>query len=241
MALRMRSFVALILLSATISLTSSEKSVARSDAGDSSQVSEERISLLGLPSLTFTASSYTTARRGTPHKQLECIGGDAQEAKQRYPMRVDCYNIGIDEEAPADKPRPKWHCVSALHRGVRIENWKVNCEGWSYPDDEFILAGSCWLAYELQYEEELPPPEQGQDGASAAVEDKRRWSGLDNFFSQLRNLLFVLAAVYVFVRFGWPLIVTRTTAAERADPETVPLVKKEDPHRDSGELSSADR
>lgn len=155
----------------------------------------------------------------------------------RYPVRVDCYNVGLDETAPAGRERPKWNCVSALHRGVRIDNWQVNCEGWSYPDDEFILAGSCWLAYELEYEGKVPPSNKGQDGASAEVGDRRRWLGIGKFFTQLRNLLFTLGAVYLFVRFGWSMI-TAKWGASRAAPDAVPLVKAEHPGYASGEAGA---
>lgn len=242
MAPFLRRMTALALLSVLLPISLSKNVAVRSNAGGlSKSTPEDRVSLLALPSLTFTTSSFTVARRDTPHAQLECVGGDAENAKERYPMRVDCYNVGLDESAPAEKPRPKWHCVSALHRSVRIENWNVHCEGWSYPDDEFILAGSCWLAYELDFEQQLPPAEQGADGASAEVEDKRRWSGVGNFFSQQMNLLLVLGAVYLFVRFGWPLIAARKRDRERTGPEAAPLVKKAPPGHASGEASGVQR
>lgn len=233
-----RSVVIFLLLSLLHLALANPASVRSNAGGLSTSTPEDRVSLLALPSLTFTATSFTTARRGTPHAQLECIGGTAATDIERHPVRVDCYNVGLDDTAPAGQPRPKWHCVSALHRGVRIENWQVHCEGWSYPDDEFIIAGSCWLAYELEYEEAVPLPAKGEDGASAAVEDRRRSLGIGNFFRQLRNLLLALGAVYLFVRFGWPMIAARRRASTAA-PDAVPLVKAEHPGYASGEAADA--
>jgi hypothetical protein len=37
----------------------------------------------------------------------------------------------------------KWECKADLNKAVKFGELKVSCEGYDYPNDEYILAGSC--------------------------------------------------------------------------------------------------
>ena len=45
----------------------------------------------------------------------------------------------------------QWECKSELPAGISLGETTVNCEGYSHPDDEYILRGSCGLEYELRW------------------------------------------------------------------------------------------
>lgn len=216
------------LLATLLSLSCAESPSKQATKGLTSKITDDdRESLMSLQALTFTDAGYTTARRGDPHPQLECVGGAASRAKGLQPVRVDCYNTGVDEASPPDRPRPKWHCVTALHRGVRVDNWDVHCEGWSYPDDDFILRGSCWLSYNLEYEEQVPLSEVGQDAASAVAEDQRTSNGFWGFLPNLPILLLLVVGIFVFVMFVMPSLgKIGRNRTQREVSETVPLMSK---------------
>lgn len=123
--------------------------IIASNAATSSTYDPFRLDLLTLPSLTFIASTLTTSRRHQPHPQLLCVTGDACPDQSNLPIRVDCYNSGL---APGDHPpRPKWNCVAVTTPAVTVAEWVVRCEGFSGPEDPFVLKDSCWLQYDLRY------------------------------------------------------------------------------------------
>ena len=59
------------------------------------------------------------------------------------PDVVQCYNKG------SDGIDINWECKADLDKSVRFGELTVSCEGYEYPDDPYILAGSCILQYTL--------------------------------------------------------------------------------------------
>ncbi|KZT42257.1 DUF1183-domain-containing protein [Sistotremastrum suecicum HHB10207 ss-3] len=99
-----------------------------------------RVRLSDIKSLTFFADALTKAKRTPPISQLTCFG----KACELYqPDAVRCINIGgygIDVD---------WKCEADLPNSLRFGRIDVSCEGWSGPDDPYVLKGSCALEYSL--------------------------------------------------------------------------------------------
>ncbi|NXT77245.1 SARAF factor, partial [Zapornia atra] len=48
----------------------------------------------------------------------------------------------------------QWQCKADLDRAYRFGELEVSCEGYDYPEDPYILAGSCSLLFRLELTEE---------------------------------------------------------------------------------------
>ncbi|NWI68366.1 SARAF factor, partial [Todus mexicanus] len=92
--------------------------------------------------LTLRRGQYTTARRTAAVPQLQCTGGSA--GCSRIPEVVQCYNKGWDGYDV------QWQCKADLENTHRFGQIEVSCEGYDYPDDPYILRGSCSLLFRLE-------------------------------------------------------------------------------------------
>ena len=103
----------------------------------------EKIRLRDVQVLTLRSGEMTTGRRSSPVAQLSCVGGSG--AGQGWePGVVQCYNRGWDGR------EVQWECKADMEPTVRFGKVEVVCEGYDYPEDDFILAGSCGLEYTLE-------------------------------------------------------------------------------------------
>ncbi|CAF0739017.1 unnamed protein product [Didymodactylos carnosus] len=91
--------------------------------------------------LTLHKGQKTQARRTSPIPQLKCTGGSARCAFE--PDTVQCYNQG------SDGVDIQWECKAEMPTKYKFGRLSVSCEGYGYPDDPYILAGSCGLEYHL--------------------------------------------------------------------------------------------
>lgn len=91
--------------------------------------------------LTFVRGQKTTGRRNSPISQLEC---SASPSRSYEPDVVQCENRG------GDGVDFQWRCEADLDQAVKFGKIQVSCEGYSYPDDPYILRGSCGLVYTLE-------------------------------------------------------------------------------------------
>jgi hypothetical protein len=82
----------------------------------------------------------TTARRGTPIPQLKCLDGCGEFT----PQTVQCKNAG------SDGVDVQWKCESDMPKEHQFGKIEVSCEGYSYPEDAYILAGSCGLEFSIE-------------------------------------------------------------------------------------------
>jgi len=105
----------------------------------------EKVRLTDVQSLTLYKNQYTTGRRAPPIPQLKCLGGTASKLTDYYPDVVQCYNRGSDGDDV------QWECKADLDNSVKFGKLNVYCEGYDYPDDPYILKGSCGLEYYLDY------------------------------------------------------------------------------------------
>jgi hypothetical protein len=44
----------------------------------------------------------------------------------------------------------QWECKADLNNDIRFGETTVVCEGYDYPDDPFVLVGSCGVEYTLE-------------------------------------------------------------------------------------------
>jgi len=100
------------------------------------------ILLSDVSTLTLHKGQRTQARRVSSIPQLRCVGGSAKG--QYEPDVVQCYNRGTDGVDI------QWECTAEMPRKYKFGRLSVSCEGYAYPEDPYILAGSCGLEYNLE-------------------------------------------------------------------------------------------
>ena len=105
-------------------------------------INENKVLLKNVETLTFSNDLVTTGRRSSPVSQMTCASGPCH----LRPSTVSCKNIGISDKDPS------WDCKAELS-GSKLSYVEVSCEGYDYPDDPYILVGSCGLIYKLQYKD----------------------------------------------------------------------------------------
>lgn len=106
----------------------------------------DRVLLRDVSVLTLHKGRMTSGRRSSPVQQLECVGGTAKG--YFTPTVVQCYNRGWDGNDI------QWECKADMDNAFRFGEVEVTCEGYDYPDDPYILKGSCGLEFTLDLTEE---------------------------------------------------------------------------------------
>ncbi|KAH6941693.1 hypothetical protein HPB50_022685 [Hyalomma asiaticum] len=109
---------------------------------NSADATSDKVRLKDVQALTLRLGQYTTGRRSHPVPQLNCRGGSAGCRDQ--PSVVQCYNRGTDGRDV------QWECKTEMKRSQKFGLIQVTCEGYDYPQDEYILVGSCGLEYYLE-------------------------------------------------------------------------------------------
>ena len=105
-----------------------------------------RVLLSDVQTLTLHTGKMTTGRRSSPVPQAKAVGGTAQG--QFVPSTIQCTNKGWDGLDA------QWECRADLDNAIRFGETVVVCEGYDYPDDPYILAGSCGVEYTLELTQE---------------------------------------------------------------------------------------
>uniref|UniRef100_A0A8C3TPF9 Store-operated calcium entry-associated regulatory factor n=1 Tax=Catharus ustulatus TaxID=91951 RepID=A0A8C3TPF9_CATUS len=105
-----------------------------------------KVLLADVQALTLYRGQYTTSRRTAAVPQLQCTGGSA--GCSRVPEVVQCYSKGWDGYDV------QWQCRADLENAFRFGQMEVSCEGYDYPDDPYVLRGSCSLLFSLELTEE---------------------------------------------------------------------------------------
>ncbi|KAI9014722.1 hypothetical protein BC832DRAFT_546241 [Gaertneriomyces semiglobifer] len=101
----------------------------------------QKVLLRDVQTLTLYRGELTTGRRLKPIPQIKCVGGDA--CKDVVPEVIQCRQVGWNGVDP------QWECKTDLEEAWRLGKTDVACEGYSSPDDPYILAGSCGVEYSL--------------------------------------------------------------------------------------------
>jgi len=128
----------LIFLAITLSLVCSAAAAAH-----------KRVKLTDVKAITLKKGEFTTGRRSSPVLQLQCRGSFCNHA----PDSVQCINVGTDGNDV------QWKCEADLPDWLSFKFSDVSCEGYEYPTDPYILAGSCGMTYSFKGE----PPRSGSD------------------------------------------------------------------------------
>lgn len=102
----------------------------------------KKVKLKDVDVLTLYQGKMTNGRRSSPVPQLSCKGGTAG-CGAFVPEVVQCYNRG------SDGLDIQWECKTDMDTKFRFGKISVSCEGYDYPEDPFILAGSCGLDYTI--------------------------------------------------------------------------------------------
>lgn len=71
--------------------------------------------------------------------------GSAGCPKSATPSVVQCKQVGWDGFDA------QWECSADLGSEYKFGEVTVVCEGYEYPEDQYILGGSCGLEYTLEY------------------------------------------------------------------------------------------
>ena len=97
--------------------------------------------------LTLNKDQQTSYRRTSPISQLNCIGGEARSHSHKVET-VQCKNTGFNGKDYS------WECKADLPTNLKLGKLSVSCEGYDYPDDPYVLVGSCGLKYNLEYNQQ---------------------------------------------------------------------------------------
>ncbi|XP_029989260.1 store-operated calcium entry-associated regulatory factor isoform X3 [Sphaeramia orbicularis] len=127
--------------------------------------------------LTLYRDRYTSARRSSPVPQLQCVGGSAG-CHAFVPEVVQCQNKGWDGVDV------QWECKTDMDNSYRFGRIEVSCEGYSHPNDAYILKGSCGLEYTLELTAEGRKRSQGSWGSQSG---SNGFGGLGGFASSFFN------------------------------------------------------
>src|SRR3569623_396245 len=103
--------------------------------------SADRVHIQDVHAITLQRGHVTTWRRTSPVPQLRCVGGCGWGSQE--PTTVMCENKGFDGRDAV------WECKADLSSAYKFGRLNVQCEGYDYPEDPYILAGCCGLEYTL--------------------------------------------------------------------------------------------
>ncbi|ROW12075.1 hypothetical protein VMCG_00476 [Cytospora schulzeri] len=104
----------------------------------------DAILLSQVESLTLRADRQTTHNRAPAAPQLRCISPSALCALHRVDL-MRCENRG----AGYDGEDIQWTCTAQLPAELKLGSTDVTCEGYTSPDDPYVLKGSCGVEYRV--------------------------------------------------------------------------------------------
>lgn len=107
-------------------------------------MNNDKVLLGDVKVLTLHQNRMTSYRRTSPIAQLNCNGGTARHECHKV-KTVQCKNVGFDGKDY------NWKCESQLDSHLQLGKAIVSCEGYNYPDDPYVLVGSCGLKFTLDY------------------------------------------------------------------------------------------
>ncbi|KAM0804610.1 hypothetical protein BDR22DRAFT_799482 [Usnea florida] len=105
--------------------------------------SAESVLLSQVKTLTLRKDLKTSHNRVPAVPQLKCVGGTAKGLYEIDVLR--CKNAGSsygDEDV-------QWTCAASLPSEFKLGSTDVICEGFSSPEDPYVLKGSCGVEYRL--------------------------------------------------------------------------------------------
>ncbi|KAK3809545.1 MAG: hypothetical protein J3Q66DRAFT_317794 [Benniella sp.] len=151
-------------------------------------VSHSKVLLKDVQTITLHQGRMTTGRRTSPVRQLKCVGGNA--CGDYEPDVVQCTNTGFDGSDV------QWKCQADMPSNLRFGRLNVYCEGYAYPDDPYVLKGSCGLEYNLFYTDVHYNQDKSWDNPyryQSTKAPRQSWSDL------IYYVLFAIAGIVFFV------------------------------------------
>ncbi|KAI1393923.1 uncharacterized protein F4822DRAFT_424387 [Hypoxylon trugodes] len=149
------------------------------------------ILLSDVQSLTLRGNNaQTTHRRAAAIPQLRCISSPAIcRLHELDIMRCTNQGSGYDSEDI------QWSCAASLPPELKLGSTDVACEGYSGPNDPYILKGSCGAEYRLILTEEgekrFPDLAKGGGGWGGSGEEGLDWSAI------IFGVIFALVCMWI--------------------------------------------
>lgn len=138
--------------------------------------SKNAVLLSDIQSLTLRGGNAKTTHRRLPAiPQLKCVSPRALcDLHTIDVMRCENRGPGYD---PDDV---QWSCTASLPPDLRLGSTDVLCEGYSSPDDPYVLRGSCGVQYTLALTDlgERRYPHLAGGGGGSSWD----WFGNNNYF-----------------------------------------------------------
>lgn len=103
-----------------------------------------QVALRDVQVLVLQHDLWTTGRRSPSVPQINVVSGSAKSAAHSL-QTLACHNIGFDGSDVV------WRCEANLKPELKLGRVTVTCEGYGYPNDPLVLAGSCGAEVELNY------------------------------------------------------------------------------------------
>src|SRR5258708_9330610 len=108
----------------------------------------QRVLLRDVESLVFKKNAFSSGIRTDSFPQLTCVGAGCDD----YDIHaVLCTNVGFSGSDV------NWKCETQETSAptlsfplIRFKNLIVSCEGYDFPNDPYVLQGSCVLEYSIQ-------------------------------------------------------------------------------------------
>ncbi|KAK8041923.1 hypothetical protein PG993_006446 [Apiospora rasikravindrae] len=91
------------------------------------------------------AGAQTTHRRVPAMPQLQCVSNPKNLCRLHEIDVMRCTNEGPGYETEDIQ----WSCTASLPPELKLGGTEVMCEGYSSPDDPYVLKGSCGVQYRL--------------------------------------------------------------------------------------------
>ena len=126
-------------------------------------------------------------------RQLKCVGGNAKGLYEVDVMR--CTNSG----SSYDENNAEWTCKASLPPEFKLGSTEVICEGYEYPEDPYVLKGSCGVEYRLILTE-LGEEKYGKKDTWSSNRDVGG-STWDDVYTVVFWILFLLILVWILVTF----------------------------------------
>ncbi|KLU87336.1 hypothetical protein MAPG_06337 [Magnaporthiopsis poae ATCC 64411] len=162
---------------------------------------KDAILLSDVQSLTLRADRQTTHRRVPAAPQLKCVSHRSVCGLHKVDV-MRCTNQGSsygDEDI-------QWSCTASLPPELKLGSTEVVCEGYSSPQDPYVLKGSCGVEYKLILTDEghRRYPDLGGGGGSSGDGSLPTW------------VFWVFFTVVVVIIVGTTTRMTEATAASAA-------------------------
>jgi len=169
----------------------------------------DKVLLSDLKAITLQKGMMTRARRSYAVPQMSCVGGSAQSSNY-HPTVVQCQNMGSDGHDV------QWECKAELDDAVKFGKIEVNCEGYSYPEDPYVLQGSCGLEYTLDY------TRKGNNQPYADSGNYRNNDGSNYYYSENRSSSGFGTVIAFFILVGVIFLMLRVCCSPNVNNHAVP-------------------